>query len=49
MIEVMDMMWALAVRSWQLWGCLAFMFVPFYLAVVAVWDLADWLGKGGRR
>jgi len=49
MIEALEMIWQFGCRSWQLWGCLAFLFAPLFLAVVAVWDLADWLGKGGRR
>jgi hypothetical protein len=42
MIEALDLLWQFACRSWQLWGALAFVLAPAGLAVVAVWDFADW-------
>ena len=41
MIEALDLILELGLRLWQLWG-VAFVILPFSLAVIAVWDFADW-------
>jgi hypothetical protein len=42
MIEVLDILWQFATRSWQLWGWIAFICAPVGFAVVAAWDFNDW-------
>ena len=41
MTEALDLLWQFVLRLWQLWG-VAFITLPFSLAVIAVWDFSEW-------
>ncbi len=42
MIESIELVCRLVLRSWQLWGCMVFLVLPAGLVVVVAWDFADW-------